>query len=118
MKNTRNGTLEMKYAQIYQLNSACFLLICSKCCSIATIEFVLFFDEYFFARFLGGNGGSFCVEKPVWNTLPFTSSLRSACPVTCNDVDSKSFTLFPFSHTDLTSKTNVVYIIATFTLFQ
>jgi hypothetical protein len=45
--------------KIYQLNSACFLLICSKCCSNATTEFVLVFDEYFFARFLGGNGGSF-----------------------------------------------------------
>ena len=37
--------------QLYQLNSACFRLICSKCCSNATTEFVLFFDEIFFARF-------------------------------------------------------------------
>ena len=78
-------------SQNYQLNSACFLLICSKCCSNATTEFVLVVDEYFFPLFLGGNGCSFWVEKLVWKILPFTSSLRSARSLACKCVNSKMF---------------------------
>ena len=78
----------MSNIQAYQLNSACFLRICSKCCSNATTGFVLFFDEHFLARFLVGNGGSFCVVNELSNTLPFTSGLRKAYPVTCGNENS------------------------------
>lgn len=49
---------------LYQLNSACFLLICSKCCSNATIE--LLRDEELFTRFVVRDSASFLLDNAVW----------------------------------------------------